>query len=189
MRMRALRSCSEPQCVRVTTSGGSQSLCILSTYPYHGYGVAGPVTGAPPGLWGDIENPGPIVWDQGGKGVKVAEMLLFCGNVCTTQNFLWGSLRSPVARYSTYHFTPRIHLWAHTYACFVRRRDAFRTCETTGRVQDAGRDAFRTQDGAVCLHMMRRRRARRKMGKHSCAEMLPILRLKLAEMFAFGNRP
>ena len=54
--VRALRSCSEPQCVRVTTSGGSQSLCILSTYPYHGYGVAGPVTGAPPGLWGDIEN-------------------------------------------------------------------------------------------------------------------------------------
>ena len=64
-----------------------------------------------------------------------------------------------------------------------------RTCETTGRVQDAGWDAFVTQDGAVCLHMMRRRRARRKMGKHSCAEMLPILRLKLAEMFAFGNRP
>ena len=53
----APRSCSEPQCARVTSSGGAQSVCILSTGPYHGYGVAGPVTGAPTGLWGDIADP------------------------------------------------------------------------------------------------------------------------------------
>ena len=70
MRMRAPRSCSEPQCARVVSSGGSQSLCVLSTYPYHGYGVAGPVTGAPPGLWGDIEDPLRIGYEEGGKGVK-----------------------------------------------------------------------------------------------------------------------
>ena len=42
----------------VCACGGVQSLCILSAYPYHGYGVAVPVTGSPPGLWGDIEDPG-----------------------------------------------------------------------------------------------------------------------------------
>ena len=70
MRMRALRSCSEPQCARVMSSGGAQSLCILSTYPYHGYGVAGPVTGAHPGLWGDNEDPIHLEGEQGGKRVK-----------------------------------------------------------------------------------------------------------------------
>ena len=35
-----------------------------------------------------------------------------------------------------------------------------------------------------------RRRARKKVVcKHSCAEMLPTLRLRLAEMFAFRHRP
>ena len=59
--------------MRVTTSGGSQSLCILSTYPYHGYGVAGPVTGASPGLWGDIVGPDPNGLGQVGKakGIKI----------------------------------------------------------------------------------------------------------------------
>ena len=61
--------------MRVTTSGGSQSLCILSTYPYHGYGVAGPVTGAPPGLWGDIADPGRMAYDQLRKGVKPVYMI------------------------------------------------------------------------------------------------------------------
>ena len=63
-------SSAEPQGARSTSKRGAQSLCILSTYPYHGYGVAGPVTGAPPGLWGDTEDPDPIVWDQGGKRVN-----------------------------------------------------------------------------------------------------------------------
>ena len=53
-------SSAEPQGARSTSKRGAQSLCILSTYPYHGYGVAGPVTGAPPGLWGDTEDPLPI---------------------------------------------------------------------------------------------------------------------------------
>ena len=58
--------------MRVTTSGGAQSVYILSTYPYHGYGVAVPVTGAHPGLWRDIADPGRMAYDQGGKGVKVS---------------------------------------------------------------------------------------------------------------------
>ena len=50
----------EPQGARSTSRRGPVSVCMLSTGPYHGYGVAGPVTGASPGLWGDIENPDPI---------------------------------------------------------------------------------------------------------------------------------
>ena len=59
-------SSAEPQSARLTSRPGPQSVCILSTYPYHGYGVAGPVTGAPPGLWGDIEDPNPI-WMGSGR--------------------------------------------------------------------------------------------------------------------------
>ena len=32
-------------------------------------------------------------------------------------------------------------------------------------------------------------REEKKARKHSCAEMLPTLKLRLAEMFAFRNRP
>ena len=53
------------------SSGGAQSLCILSTYPYHGYCVVGLVTGAPTGLWGDIKDPCPMAWDKRGKGVSL----------------------------------------------------------------------------------------------------------------------
>ena len=42
---------AEPQGARSTSKRGPLSVCILSTYPYLGYGVAGPVTGASPGLW------------------------------------------------------------------------------------------------------------------------------------------
>jgi len=57
------------------SSGGAQSLCILSTYPYHGYGVAGPVTGASPGLWGDLEDPLRVENEEGGKSVKAYHLV------------------------------------------------------------------------------------------------------------------
>ena len=58
------------------SSGGAQSLCILSTYPYHGYGVVGPVTGAPTGLWGDIKDPCPMAshGTSGGKGLNFSNI-------------------------------------------------------------------------------------------------------------------
>ena len=61
---------AEPQGARSTSKRGPVSVCILSTYPYHGYGVAGPVTGASPRLWGDIADPDPLGGDPGGKGVN-----------------------------------------------------------------------------------------------------------------------
>ena len=57
--------------MRVASSGGAQSVCILSTGPYHGYGVAGPVTGAPPGLWGDNEDPVLLSENRVGEGLIV----------------------------------------------------------------------------------------------------------------------
>ena len=61
---------AEPQGARSTSKLGSLSVCILSTYPYHGYGVAGPVTGSPPGLWGDIADPGILSDTMSGKGLS-----------------------------------------------------------------------------------------------------------------------
>ena len=61
---------ADPQGARSTSRCGTQSVYILSTGPYHGYGVAGPVTGAPPGLWGDIADTYHLEGDPQGKGVK-----------------------------------------------------------------------------------------------------------------------
>ena len=49
-------------------------------YLIYGYGSRGAVAGGPRTRWGGSENPGPIGWDQGGKGVNVvltARLLVF----------------------------------------------------------------------------------------------------------------
>ena len=52
----ALRSCSEPQGARATSSRGPVSVCTVRIYAYPAHGVAGPVTGAYTGDWdGHVE--------------------------------------------------------------------------------------------------------------------------------------
>ena len=66
----APRSSVEAQGARSTSSGGAQSLYIVSTYPYHVYSGPGPVTGASTGRRDGLRNPGRMAYDQGEKGVN-----------------------------------------------------------------------------------------------------------------------
>ena len=53
----APRSSVEAQGARSTSSGGAQSLYIVSTYPYHVYSGPGPVTGASTGRQDGLTDP------------------------------------------------------------------------------------------------------------------------------------
>ena len=66
----APQSSVEAQGERSTSSGGAQSLYIVSTYPYHVYSGPGPVTGASAGRRDGLGNPHLIGCDVGGKVVN-----------------------------------------------------------------------------------------------------------------------
>ena len=53
----APRSSVEAQGARSTSSGGDQSLYVVSTYPYHVYSGPGPVTGASTGRRDGLGDP------------------------------------------------------------------------------------------------------------------------------------
>ena len=53
----APRSSVEAQGARLTSSGGAQSLCVVSTYPYHVYSDPGSVTEASTGRQDGLTDP------------------------------------------------------------------------------------------------------------------------------------
>ena len=67
----ALGGSAEGQGARATSIGGYFGVYTVSIHPYTAFGSLRPVTEATPGRQGRFVNPGPIVWDQVRKGVKV----------------------------------------------------------------------------------------------------------------------
>ena len=65
----ALGGCSDPQWVRVASSGGSHGPEIFRTYPYPAYGVAGTISGAIQGDPERVPDPGDVYITLGGKGL------------------------------------------------------------------------------------------------------------------------